>query len=387
VNIDRQIGRPISEKVANVVDLLITHRDKTWGVVELAQAGGIAPSYAVKIIQTNIEQGWMTHVKQGYKLVQPRAMLDRWAAGSRFGHGQRQWHFVVPGDSREVEGRFIETANRLRAAYALTLFSGARRLAQFVRFPASHAYLEGDPMIVAREIRGRPISEGGNLILVEPKDPGVFRTVQVIDNARVVSTARLYVDLFNFAARGREQAEYLLETVMPDLRDTEAPAVQAAFSDALGFRDAGDAAMKQRRWADAMELLEKTVKTLTPIPTETAKREARRAQLLWWMSLVHLAFDRKDRKALEKARQLMITESQVEELRRHVGYNATHVGLALQAYFAALALLTDDPMERRTYAEKARIHHKIITSPYAESRDEVVEESNRIASEVPQEKA
>jgi hypothetical protein len=70
-----------------------------------------------------------------------------------------------------------------------------------------------------------------------------------------------------------------------------------------------------------------------------------------------------------------------------VGYNAAHVGLALQAYFAALALLTDDPMERRTYAEKARIHHKIITSPYAESRDEVAEESNRIISELPQEKA
>src|SRR3989304_8017375 len=99
--------------------------------------------------------------------------------------------------------------------------AGARRRAPFVRCPVSHAYFEGNADRIAKEINGLPVSEGGNLVLVEPDDDGVFLALQDANGVRVVSDARLYVDLVGYEARGREQAEFLLETVMPALRERE----------------------------------------------------------------------------------------------------------------------------------------------------------------------
>lgn len=367
-----------ARKSSRIPTLLLADHRKTWGVVELAETAGIAPSYAVKILQNLLRAGWVKAVENGYALSQPRELLDSWAQAGVFGSRGAQKRFVVPGDVLEVERRFVEAAGRLRARYALTLFSGARRRAPFVRASVAHAYFEGNPVRVAAEIGARPISEGGNLVLVEPDDDAVFLALQESEGARVVSDARLYVDLYNFEARGREQAEFLLETVMPDLRTQDSPAVQAAFVEAKALQEKADPAVLRSEWEKAVDLLERALKAFEASPTASAAREAQRTRLLLWMSLAHVAFKRKDSKALERAREICVTESDVESLRREVSYNSTHVGLALQAYFAAQALRSDDPVERRTYAEKERNHHTIITSPYAESRDEVQQRAKEI---------
>jgi len=48
-------------------------------------------------------------------------------------------------------------------------------------------------------------------MLVEPYDEGVFWGIQMINGIKVVANIQLYVDLFNYPARGREQAEFLRE--------------------------------------------------------------------------------------------------------------------------------------------------------------------------------
>ncbi len=371
-----------ARKSSRIPTLLLADRRKRWGVVELAEAAGIAPSYAVKILQNLVRAGWVKSVERGYALSQPRELLGSWARAVVFGSTGAQKRFMVPGDVFEVERRFVDVVQRLRARYALTLFSGARRRAPFVRASVAHAYFEGNPSRVAAEIGARPISEGGNLVLVEPDDDAVFLALQESEGARIVSDARLYVDLYNFEARGREQAEYLLETAMPDLRTQDSPALQAAFVDAVALRDKADDAVMRSEWTRAVELLENALRAFEGSPAASAAQEAQRARLLLWMSLAHVAFKRRDRKALERAREICVTESDVESLRREIGYNSTHVGLALQAYFAAQALLSDDRVERRTYAEKERNHHTIITSRYAESRQEVEQRANEIHAAV-----
>jgi len=321
-------------------------------------------------------------LERGYALSQPRELLDSWARAGVFGSRGAQHRFMIPGDTLEVERRFVEVANRLRARYALTLFSGARLRAPFVRASVSHAYFEASTDRVASEIGARPISEGGNLVLIEPDDPAVFLALQEIEGVRVVSDARLYVDLYNFEARGREQAEFLLETVMADLRTQDSPAVQAAFVEAVALRDKADEALLRGDWAKAIGWLEEALGAFEASPAASSAREAQRTRLLLWMSLAHLAFKNKDRKALERARKICVTESDVETLRREIGYNSTHVGLALQAYFAAQVLLSDDSLERRTYAAKERNHYTIITSRYAESREEVEQQANEIHAAV-----
>jgi hypothetical protein len=169
---------------------------------------------------------------------------------------------------------------------------------------------------------------------------------------------------------------------MPDLRTQDSPAVQAAFVEAIALRDKADEAVLRSEWQKAVEWLEKALGAFESSPSASAAREAQRTRLLLWMSLAHVAFKKKDRKVLERAREICVTESVVESLRREIGYNSTHVGLALQAYFAAQALLSDDSVEKRTYTEKEHNHYTIITSRYAESRQEVEQRANEIHAAV-----
>src|SRR5438552_4052109 len=118
-----------ARKSSRIPTLLLADRRRTWGVVELAETAGIAPSYAVKLIKDLVRAGWVKSAARGYLLSNPRELLDSWAQASVFGSRGSQKRFMVPGDVIEVERRFVEVAQRLRARYALTLFSGARRRA------------------------------------------------------------------------------------------------------------------------------------------------------------------------------------------------------------------------------------------------------------------
>jgi len=45
--------------------------------------------------------------------------------------------------------------------------------------------------------------------LIQPYDEGVLYGIQTIEGLKVVSDIQLYIDLYKYPARGREQAEFL----------------------------------------------------------------------------------------------------------------------------------------------------------------------------------
>ena len=53
----------------------------------------------------------------------------------------------------------------------------------------------------------RPVEMGGNGSIVLPYDEGVFYGASKVGGLKVVSKVQLYVDLFNYPARGEEAAE------------------------------------------------------------------------------------------------------------------------------------------------------------------------------------
>lgn len=340
-------------------------------MVELGRAVAISQGYSAKILGFLREASIVRKRAGGYVLESARQLLDGWAQMRHFGDGDTLQTFTIVGDAAQVEKRFIEAAKKLNASYALALFSGAARRAPFVRHHAVHAYLEGETSSIIRELRGIQVSEGGNLILARPYDDGVFYGLQEIDGARVTADVQLYVDLFNFGHRGREQAEFLLEKWLPDLAYSDSPEVRARFLEAIQIRDRADRKLFERDYGTAVSLYEEVVGRLALLNAPGAASELRRARLLLWTALAHVAESKLDRSAMEKARSICTTDREVEELRREVGYNAAHVELALLAYFAALARMATEEPERRRYDEKARTHGSIATSAYTESSGEV----------------
>jgi len=57
------------------------------------------------------------------------------------------------------------------------------------------------------------VETGGNVSIVLPYDEGVFYGVSQVGGVKIVSKVQLYVDLFNYPARGEEAAEMMLRAL------------------------------------------------------------------------------------------------------------------------------------------------------------------------------
>jgi len=67
---------------------------------------------------------------------------------------------------------------------------------------------------IAEKLELNPTPKGGNVKFVLPYDEGVFYGTRKVRDVKVVSNVQLYVDLYNFPARGEEAASRLLEVVL-----------------------------------------------------------------------------------------------------------------------------------------------------------------------------
>jgi len=111
--------------------------------------------------------------------------------------------------------RKLSAASGRDLRYALTLQAGAALVSPYVRPANIHLYVDPEKLNEWRKLLGLQLTElGGNVFLVEPYDEAVFYKVQQRKGVWVVSNVQLYVDLYNYPARGREAAEHLRKAVI-----------------------------------------------------------------------------------------------------------------------------------------------------------------------------
>jgi hypothetical protein len=94
------------------------------------------------------------------------------------------------------------------------MFSGAARVAPFVRYNFAAFYFSGSAAELERDIDIRPTSSGANLWLLRPFDDGVYYGLQNRNGMSVVSNVQLYLDLINYKGRGEEQATAIRERLL-----------------------------------------------------------------------------------------------------------------------------------------------------------------------------
>ena len=98
--------------------------------------------------------------------------------------------------------------------YALSVQAGASLVAPHAVCKEVHLYVENrqgiEYFIEKLELRDAP--QGANLVLMLPYyKHSVFYDSQWISGLRLVSDIQLYLDLYNYPVRGREQAAYLFD--------------------------------------------------------------------------------------------------------------------------------------------------------------------------------
>ena len=179
-----------------------------WLLKDLSQELKMSVGYIHSVVTKLLQQDYL--MKQGKKLyVKDReGLLSAWASSYHFTmNANSEFYFSKSLD--EFEKAIEQYCSNLQIRYALTLFSGARYRAPFVRYPRLHAYFDGDIERLAKELDLKPVATGANIVILTPYDEGVFYKSQRIQDRNIVSDIQLYLDLQSAKGRAEEQASAL----------------------------------------------------------------------------------------------------------------------------------------------------------------------------------
>jgi len=179
----------------------------------ITKEAGVSLGQLSKVNKKLDEFGLWLEQTKGAKVIDKGKLLDLWRENYRFERNKGLTFYSimqVPQIEKEL-GEFCRT-NKIQ--YALTLFSGANRLAPYTRYNLATSYFSGDVDQLKRDLQLKEVSTGANLQILVPYDEGVYYKAEEVESARVANPIQIYLDLYKYAGRGREQAEFLREKII-----------------------------------------------------------------------------------------------------------------------------------------------------------------------------
>ncbi|MFQ5897369.1 MAG: type IV toxin-antitoxin system AbiEi family antitoxin [Candidatus Methylomirabilia bacterium] len=199
-----------ASRATRVARVLLVHPLRNWRLEELAQAAGVSLGHAHNVVKRLEELSWAERgEQQRIRLGKPADLLEAWCDAYTYRQNGLTTYFSPERITRKLMSEIARVAQADGRRYAFTLHSGAALVAPNVRFPAIYCYVEGDSDGLARSLGFRPGEREGNLHLLAPYDQGVFYDPLEKGGLAVVCLPQLYVDLYHYERRGKEQAEYL----------------------------------------------------------------------------------------------------------------------------------------------------------------------------------
>jgi len=211
----RPLKALFAPRATRVVRALLVDPAHLWRLDELAKASKVSLGHAHNVIKRLGDLAWVERgEQQRIHLSKPADLLDAWVDAYTYRLNESATYFSPERITRKLVGDLARAAQEADRRFAFTLHAGAALVAPNVRFPAIHCYLEGDPEPVARALGLRPGDDEGNVHLLAPYDPGVFHAPITKSGVPVVCMPQLYVDLYHYERRGREQAAHLRREAM-----------------------------------------------------------------------------------------------------------------------------------------------------------------------------
>jgi len=214
-----QINKSVfSDKSTLILRAMLRHPGRKWKVRDLVQECGISLGLASRTLSFLDEIGLAQRVNQGRKgytlLVKKKELLQLWLKNYDFSLNKIS-SFYSPSEKVLKKVRDFLGKQGLDGFYALTLHSGANFITSYMVTEDIHLYLNHEDFqeIISRmqdRVLLKQLVRGGNVHFVRPHyKNSVFQDAQKIASYRVVSNLQLYLDLYDFAPRGREHADYL----------------------------------------------------------------------------------------------------------------------------------------------------------------------------------
>ena len=208
----RSLFAPRASRVARV---LLVDPQHAWRLEELAKAADVSLGHAHNVVKRMEEASWIERGDhQRIRLTKAGELLEAWRDAYTFRLNRTEGGFTAERITRKLVAELARVCHAEGRRYAFTLHAGAALIAPSVRFPAIHCYVEGDPKPVMAGLGLRAAEGEGNVNLLEPYDEGVFYAPMTKGGLPVVCLPQLYVDLYRYERRGREQAAHLRREAM-----------------------------------------------------------------------------------------------------------------------------------------------------------------------------
>jgi Transcriptional regulator, AbiEi antitoxin, Type IV TA system len=211
----RPLKSLFAPRATRVVRALLTDWQRTWRLDELAARSEVSLGHAHNVVKRLGDLAWIERDEhQRIRLSKPADLLEAWTDSHSYRRNEISAYFSPERVTRRLVLEIARAAETEGRRYAFTMATGGSMVAASIRVPAVHCYLDGDPTSVAKALSLRPAESEGNVHFLTPYDDGVFHGVLEKSGVRVVSLPQLYVDLFHYERRGRQQAEHLRREAM-----------------------------------------------------------------------------------------------------------------------------------------------------------------------------
>ena len=193
--------------------MLLNEPKRRWTLSELATTSGVSLGMVHRVMKRLENEGFVDRTTRGSAyLVDQGGLLDAWSDRYQYkDHTIAGYHCSIE-DQNDVLGLLRNGVPDQE--YALTLGAGVSQVAPLVRSSDVYVYVRDDGKEIIRALDLTPVEFGGNVHLMTPNDTGVFIETQRINGMTVVSNIQLYLDLYRYPMRGKEQAAHLREKIL-----------------------------------------------------------------------------------------------------------------------------------------------------------------------------
>jgi hypothetical protein len=199
-------------KSAQVLRVLLRDPNRTWRVVELAEAAAVSVGHVSNVRNGLLDREWAEVSEDGLLLSKPDALLDEWASAYEPPAGKRlSFYTTLHGGALEDAARQALHAGDEGGQAVFASYSAAQWLAPYARTGTHYFYTDPEGLERLRAVLDlSSVSKGQNIIVTLLKDKGLFRdAVEPAPGAICTSPVQTYLDLAVAGERGAEAADHL----------------------------------------------------------------------------------------------------------------------------------------------------------------------------------
>jgi len=210
---------PFADRASIISRYLLNHPPgQSWGVRELSSIAQVSLGTTSKIVRALEERDLVVVTRRGrsaaVSVERPRSLFKSWAAAYDWNRNSSLTVRAPVGDAKEFLKSLPRKLSSAPTQWALTLHSGAALIAPHATWNQIHVYVNAASALLLESfavgVNWSPDPDGRVTLMLPFYRNAVWRDLRRQAGIPVVDDLQLALDLWNYPARGREQAEHIL---------------------------------------------------------------------------------------------------------------------------------------------------------------------------------